>query len=133
MGPNMLHNISEQSLIGDNHPHSNLLPEADFLSIHPSPDNLTLYIHLPNQPSSPFNFKGQILLLHNIKASFKIKQIKEIISQTYSKELNQLPSNKMQIKYQNNFVKDGLSLAFVNCYGGKDYFLELLPKTRGGR
>ena len=63
-------------------------------------------------------------------ATTTIKKLKQIISSEFDYDT---PSNKLQIKFHSVFLKDGITLASVNCYGGEEHALDVLPKVRGGR
>ena len=108
---------------------SELLPEAVFAQSLPRP-NVTLQVRVPNEPSEmAWNFYGQIVSL-SVDVMTKVKVVKQELSRLH---LNNMPTNKIQLKSTEKgvFLKDSLSLAALNV--GPTATLELLKKTRGGR
>lgn len=103
--------------------------EADFLASLPRPE-VTLQVRVPNdQAQMAWNFYGQIVSL-SMNAMSTVKTVKKELSRQH---LNDMPPNKIQLKYvpTGAFLKDSMTLAALNI--GPTGTLELVPKVRGGR
>ncbi|KAK8801981.1 hypothetical protein WA158_006376 [Blastocystis sp. Blastoise] len=103
-----------------------LLPEQQFLAIHPGP--VTLFIILPVDNSTPsWKMNGQTISF-TVDLHLLIKDFKEQIS----KEIGNCPTNKFQLKHDiHGFLKDKQSLASYNLAQGTT--LMLLQRQRGGK
>lgn len=106
-----------------------IMPEAEFAAALGKPD-VTLQVRVPNDPSQmAWNFYGQIVSV-TVNVMSTVKSVKGELSK---KHLNDLPTNKIQLKNTATgaFLKDAMTLAALNI--GPSATLELVPRARGGK
>lgn len=104
------------------------MTEAEFArSLHDP--NITLQVLIPlDSTNKAWNFNGQTLNL-TVNVMTKVKAIKEKLQS----QLGGMPINKMQLRNATiGFLKDTATLAYCNI-GHSNCYIELVPKTRGGR
>ena len=106
-----------------------LLSESDFIATLSDPNDISICIRVPHDPTnSNWNFNGQTIDI-TVKATSQVKELKEMLRD----QLGGMPPNKMQLKHPSyGFMnKDGLTMAYFNV--GPMTTIDLVPKTRGGR
>jgi hypothetical protein len=105
------------------------MSEADFARSLKDDPNVSIQVSIPLDSSNmAWNFNGQTLNI-TVNVMTKVKAIKEKLQS----QLGGMPINKMQLRNATiGFLKDATTLAYYNI-GHSNPYLELVPKTRGGR
>ena len=102
-----------------------LVAESVWLSAHPL--QLTVFVRVPLEPSSPFQLCGQ-----QLSVACRLTDTVDVLRAAVSAQCGSLPANRQQFQLRSgNFLKEGHSLAFYNVYDQACITLKI--KERGGK
>ncbi|EDW85171.2 uncharacterized protein Dwil_GK12756 [Drosophila willistoni] len=101
----------------------NLVPEAEFISLHKSP--VTIQVQVPNTDKSEWKLNGQMIAI-TLALTDQIAQLKAKLQDETG-----MPPAKQKIFYEGMFFKDSNTMAFYNLLSGTTVHLQV--KERGGR
>ncbi|KAL7744343.1 hypothetical protein ACLKA6_001735 [Drosophila palustris] len=101
----------------------NLVPEAEFISLHKSP--VTIQVQIPNTDKSEWKLNGQMIAV-TLALADPIANLKAKLQDETG-----MPPAKQKIFYEGMFFKDNNTMAFYNLLSGTTVHLQV--KERGGR
>ncbi|KAH8311573.1 hypothetical protein KR044_006974 [Drosophila immigrans] len=101
----------------------NLVPEAEFISLHKSP--VTIQVQIPNTDKSEWKLNGQMIAV-TLALTDPIANLKAKLQDETG-----MPPAKQKIFYEGMFFKDNNTMAFYNLLSGTTVHLQV--KERGGR